>query len=577
MKKFLNQTTPKINESLYSFLFRTAIVNHFDHLGTILKDIGPIPYTISCNYLDEGKSWYQPIMKIIQMTNINAYPLTLNQYDYLFFQNVELGKQQERFIYYRSSSKYCPECLKEHMFHRLYWDISIVTICLKHQKHLMEICPACKTKTRISRLMQDTCICGHKFSNYRNTDIIPHDVEIHAQNCIQSMILGNESSIVIANVHLFTKEKYFKFFILYSHIVDNLMIEGLFPISYGQNSFNFGMKNKEKRNVLSFSILATYIHLIIVDPQQNLIQLLDRLNDESQVNKTLRKAKMKHFHKIINVKAGEPFEEIYKQSLIKAVNVYTNRKAINIPVVDKHYLTFDEVINHYQVPLRHLKFLCNKGDIMMVAEKGVRLIEKASVEKYVQALSNSLNKHQAGKLMGLNPERVIDLAIAKRLKAFHGPKIDGNYFWSFQKQDVLQTLIWICSKCNPVNHVKKGYISFNKANFAVRHLEINTIALIDLVASGKLSSIILKKELSIKGIYIHEKDIIDFCQLEKDKRIERWGYTLLETSHILNIDVRKLKKEVEEGKIKINHEKVNQNGTTSYYIEKEFVNKMLRS
>src|SRR4051794_8365256 len=117
MKKFLNQTTPKINESLYSFLFRTAIVNHFDHLGSVLKDLGPTPYTISCNYLDDGKSWYESIMKMVQMTNINAHPLTLNQYDYLFIQNEELGKQQERFVYYRSSSKYCPECLKEDGFH----------------------------------------------------------------------------------------------------------------------------------------------------------------------------------------------------------------------------------------------------------------------------------------------------------------------------------------------------------------------------------------------------------------------------------------------------------------------------
>lgn len=574
MEKFLNQVIPKKNESLYSFLFRTATANYHNHLGVLIKEMGPTTYCINCNYLDKDKTWYKHIVRLIQMTHTDPYLLTLNQYDRLFIQNEEIGKQQERFLYYRSTSKYCPECLKEDRFHRLFWDVSMVSICLKHQKYLMEDCPVCNKKSRTSRIMQDRCTCNHRFSEYVNSIILPSPLEIRAQKCIQSLLLGDQSTITIPNDHSLSKEQYFQFFILFGHIVDNLKIEELFPLTYGQTVFNYGMKNKIKKDILSFSILATFLHFVITNPKQYLLPVLQRLNDESQVTKYIKKYKMKFFYKIISVDAGKPYEEIYKQFLINSDDVYVNRKIINIPVEDKQYLTFDEVINRYKIPLRRLTFLCKEGTIKQVNENGSRLIEKESVEKYVQIMSSSLNQHQVGKVMGLNSERVIDLALLGKLKAYHGPKIDGNYFWSFQKLDVEQTLNWIRSKCQLVNNIKKGYISFNKANFAVRHIEINTVALIEMVASGELPAIILKDEPNIRGIYILEKALTDLCQTEKDKRIKKLGYTLLETSHILNIDVRKLKKWVQEGRLQTNHEKVNPNGTISYYIKKRIVERM---
>jgi hypothetical protein len=574
-KKFLNQVKPKIYESLYSFLYRTATANHFDHLGSVLKEIGPTIYCLNCNYIDINKNWNNTLMGLIQMTNTDHERLTLNQFDDLLMLEDTLGKQQERFLYHHSNSKYCPECLSENAYHKIFWDVRFVTTCLKHQKYLMEKCPICLKNSRTSRIMQDKCTCGHRFSEYENSDAIPSPIEIRAQECIQSLLLGEQASVNIDSNEILTKVEYFNFFILFCHIVDNLKISGLYDLTNGHTKFNYGMKNNEKKNVSSANVLATFVHLLITKPKQFLLPVLQRLEDEAEVNKHTKKIKFSLFHKIINDNSGKLYEEIYKQSLMNSTNVYINRKQhVKITVEEKQYLTFEEVINHYQIPLKRLKFLCNKGTLSVVSDSDTRLIEKESIEKYLQVTSQSLNKHQAAKFIGVSTERIIDLSLNGKLKALHGPKVDGNYFWSFQRQDLEQTLEWICSNCQIVDKKIDGYIPFEKANYAVRHLNIDTLTIIDMVAKGEFPSIILKDEPNIKGIYILERAIIDLCKVEREKRIENWGYTLLESSHILNIDVRKIKKWVQDGKVKTNFTINNQNGTTSIYLEKRLIENM---
>ena len=60
----------------------------------------------------------------------------------------------------------------------------------------------------------------------------------------------------------------FSTFILFCHLVDNLKIDGLFKGDNHFDYFNYGMKVQKEKNVLSFSILTSYVHLFITNPSK---------------------------------------------------------------------------------------------------------------------------------------------------------------------------------------------------------------------------------------------------------------------------------------------------------------------
>lgn len=566
--RFLNKVLAKENESLYSFLFRTAISNYYIHLGSALKEIGPMIYSFSCNYMDERKIWYKSINKMIKMTERNCEDLILNQYNELLIQDKQLGKQQERFLYHQSFSKFCPECLTEDLYHRLYWDISLVTICTKHKRYLQESCISCQKKTRISRIMQNKCQCGEPFTRIRNLQI-PTDNEIFSQKFIQELILGK-----IEESKTPFKKDYFRLFIYFCHLIDNLEVESLFPINKQIESFNFGMKtgNTNNKDVASFSIMATYVHHLIREPELYLPSLIDKLNNQT-LSKGIRKSKFKLLHKIIKTELGKEHKNVYTKYFKSSPEYYVNRKKlIQIDIEEKEYLTFEEVIDLYKIPLRRLDFLCLQKKIKKVNINGVRLVDKESVIQYVKLMNKAFNKKEAAAKLGLSQERVIDLAKIGKLKALHGPTIDNCHFWAFHNTDIENFLNDILINCKIVRTVDDSIITFKEANFRLRYLDVSTIRLIELISEGVIESVVLDTEPNIKGIHVNKQSLQNFIEEENQKRIKKLGYTLKETAEQLNLDIRKLKKLISDGDINPSFTKNNPNGRISYYFDRNSVN-----
>lgn len=564
------------SESLYSLLFRTVKANYFTHSATILKEIGPTLYINSCNYMDETKAWYPEYIKMVQELEYNYEKFTLNQFDALLIHDKRLGKQQRRFLYHLSDSKYCPECLKESLYHRLYWDIRFVTVCTIHRKYLLESCVYCKKKSKVSRIVQDECKCGICFSQVTNEESIPSQEELDIQEELQSMILGSKQEILVENKECLTREQYFQLFILFCHLVDNLKIDGLFKGDNHFDYFNYGMKVQKEKNVLSFSILTSYVHLLITNPSKYMNLILKRLDDKQQVTKGIRKYKLQLFYKIINHEFGDIYQKLYKSYLSHTNDYYVNRKKyVKLDVREKSYVTREEVVTLYEIPIRRVNFLCEKGVLLEKKEHGVRLIDKKSVEDYVNNMKDSMNKIQVAAVLGVSSERVIDLVMRGKLHALYGPKINGWSTWVFHEDEVNKTLNWFLVNSVYVDEILEGYISFKRANTLLRHIGVDTLDLIELFATGKLESIVLKNEPNVKGIYLKQVDINEIIERERQKRITQYGYNLKETAIILNQDIRKIKQLVIQGELQTKHVLENPNGSQSYYFDEEYINKLV--
>ena len=58
------------------------------------------------------------------------------------------GHLLPREFFLLSRRRYCPDCLRENAFHRMAWDLSLVTGCPRHAVRLIDGCPACHKSLR---------------------------------------------------------------------------------------------------------------------------------------------------------------------------------------------------------------------------------------------------------------------------------------------------------------------------------------------------------------------------------------------------------------------------------------------
>lgn len=67
-------------------------------------------------------------------------------------------------ITFRDKSKYCPECLKENKYHKIYWQLSPISLCLKHKIFLSDKCKKCGQDITVDNVVKGQCICGNILS-----------------------------------------------------------------------------------------------------------------------------------------------------------------------------------------------------------------------------------------------------------------------------------------------------------------------------------------------------------------------------------------------------------------------------
>jgi len=128
---------PYSNESLANYIIR-------------IKDINCLELKWIYERLDLPKSKYLHQFNLIQkegtligLSNFTCLEveriksMTLNKYFHL--STFKESNDDEYFCYYvisNGTSKYCPMCLTEKQYHRLYWQLRKIRVCLKHKINL---------------------------------------------------------------------------------------------------------------------------------------------------------------------------------------------------------------------------------------------------------------------------------------------------------------------------------------------------------------------------------------------------------------------------------------------------------
>lgn len=580
MEYFLNRLEPKLNESIMSFIYRTTFAN-YQNFNTIFDDLSSIVFVYNCNYLDKGAYWYDQFSKVVNLLRRECDDLLLNKFDEYFSQDLLFGINHDRICYLKKHTKYCPECLNEDFYHRLYWDVSFVTVCTKHKILLLETCPRCSKKIRLARLMQNQCTCGYIYESAILPKTNLTDNEVQAQNILQGLLLNRKNHCSIKNGTKLDKKEYLRLFLLFCHLIDNVKVGNVYQEEGTIQKFNIGVKNKEPKNIEMMSLVTTFVHLLITNPEEYLLNVLNEINNQASFKKETRKLKMRSFNLIKTHEKGQLYNTIYNDYLIHLKDKYVNTlKNVEIKPEEKEYLTLEEVTKVYKIPLRRIKFLIDKGRLKLIKTNTstgqVRLIEKSSIVTYLNSLKYEINKIDTSKLLGLQPERVIDMVERGILEAIHGPKTDGFWSWIFDEREVEKLLRKSLKNAQLIESPTEDMIHFHKANFLLRHLEVDTIDLFIRIVKGEFTAFVIKNNSNFSDVYLSKEEIENLKKQFEETRIAEKGYTLKEFGVLFNTDARKIKSWVVSGKIKSINQMKNPNGTTTYFIQKEYVENLVR-
>jgi hypothetical protein len=139
LKKFPNQIEMYADESFEGFLHRLADMNHRK-----INELG-FRNTIYRSDLDYN------LERLYQLTGITVLQEKVFT-SYWHREKLTLPEWKKRLY-----TRYCPYCLKDHLYHRTFWCLTHHAYCPRHKVFLIERCLNCNVKLTISDVIRGNC------------------------------------------------------------------------------------------------------------------------------------------------------------------------------------------------------------------------------------------------------------------------------------------------------------------------------------------------------------------------------------------------------------------------------------
>lgn len=169
LMELLRYTPPYENECLTSYLYRLAVKNSCS-VDWILNEIGlkHVSSTHKIDHLNRTDS----ILKLSEMLNCSIetlFNMTVHKYSNNLWDPNKYntkGKYRAVELFLRHNPAYCPLCLREEKYNRLYWYLYPIRICIFHETYLIDRCPWCGKLINSFNIASSVCFCGKPLEKF---------------------------------------------------------------------------------------------------------------------------------------------------------------------------------------------------------------------------------------------------------------------------------------------------------------------------------------------------------------------------------------------------------------------------
>lgn len=156
--EFTYAPLPFTDESLRGYFERLNTVNGMKGAQNICNNLATTYIPATRPYSNQFNNYIAYLSKAIRL---ETNELARIFYKQTSIQYVNEIKSINTVHMHHKGFRYCPVCLKEKLYMKSAWDLSIVTECVIHNCSLMNSCPKCSTKLKWNSWKLDECNeCG---------------------------------------------------------------------------------------------------------------------------------------------------------------------------------------------------------------------------------------------------------------------------------------------------------------------------------------------------------------------------------------------------------------------------------
>jgi len=513
---FLRAPELSENESLYSYLTRLSIANHYDSFRLFTSVISKYfqkeiyrssePITIAETYRILGKILgYSPI--IIKNT-------TLRRFDrvFRFTEESNLADEWSKEVFppekagvdIRNKYKvaFCPICLQESPVFRELWYLQCMSVCADHNCFLINFCPECGSSISEDDVLK--CICPK--CQYDLRKCISINLDNHKDSKSALIVLQNwfcNKNIDLTSYMLPPVDP---------HILYNIFL-GLVRAARAKQEWNKydpfidGQFYSPKRYKIShpFSDDIRHNNYLISKAIKALINwpngFYGFLDSYRITNNKRNKYTDLNVDLDLDLLYSEYIDRMWmgpKFSFVQeAYNSYLLRKQ---PVL---YFRFEKTYRHECFPELSTKFPymdMNRAEVCLSlrADKQIKklikngyirskesewgkvedVVFREDVEILAKKREQSINLNEVSSILGTDDETVLEIIKRGYLEAVGGPTVDGSPKWLITTESILA----FQNRLNSLSNIEspKNYITLGKLAQRTANINISIVNLIDL-------------------------------------------------------------------------------------------------
>lgn len=479
-------------ESLYSYLYRFAQGNNIDSLAVLAG--GEIISNL--NYTIDNKQ-FREIKDIVEDEHMFESML-LNKYNFNFLRfekNVQSKKVRD--YYLNNTTRFCPVCLEEKNYHRMFWDVRIITACSKHKCYLLDKCSKCYSKVKIKNLLSGACECGKAYQMIETTHV---ESEImRSQEIIFHSLISN-TPIKTTLGELYKSDDFFSLFHSICWLLDG--VEG----SKNNNAKLFyGYQANDFDVITNLSELTTCVFSIIDSFNlEKLFSIYDqlRITNSRLKNKQMRailnldsKIKKHYLHYSYNLRQ-ELFSYPYQ--------IFSKEEVENC---DFRYLTLNEVAKYLRSSYQFIKQLSDSGKLpheyRIYREKKVIVFRIATLCLWKEEIESLFTIDDLKEHLSLGRDAIKTLIRKKLLTPFL--LTDKTSVYLFEKREVEELVAKLKNNNSIVASIDKNLVSVFQAFLEFKSSVSDIISVI--IENNLATYTFSKEECSIKNIYTSKNDL----------------------------------------------------------------------
>lgn len=542
--RFLNRVIPKENESLYSFLFRTARANYFKHITEIIPNHGF--YQVNCNDLSSNQQWVDIVQGIAPNLNLDINNMVCDQFD----ENFRMDNQEEKFLksnirrmfYLNKFTKFCPDCLREDFYHRIHWDIALITTCTKHKARLILQCSNCNSHINMHTFMRGECKCGFNIlstatEKVKDSTIISNQTILHASLINGQGIVRSDGVILNSKEYLLLFSLFFQLlrFLPTSHLIEE-------PYSSIYESFYSNQTEIEDCLIEYMDILVPLINNLVIEPEKALLLFyltLDKLKDDRSA-KTIPSKKSSILKIIFELPKGGIYADYYEDFNLNHKEYFLHRDGIiQLDPYKKKFLGIAEAQRLLGRSKKFIDKLCEAKHLkykkVEVNGKTLTLYEKESILKWHKYSQTIMSSMDAKKYLGANKRQILELIDAGILQPVHSPTIDGMKSYYVKKKDVYKLEEKLQSICKKFTKVNDSWMDLFAAKYKFTRSSFSFLDLLYSVMNCEIKAVHLTSQPIIKGLYFSEDEVIAFRLKILKKFVVEKGYNKEELKRIFSL------------------------------------------